>query len=113
MKQMVVSLPDGRQTGVPRTNTARAASTYDDFIAGWQRFLDHLQDLDVMEAPSLQRIIDGTALANGLGVRPGKWMRQALDVCVAWQLRHPGVADPAGAVEEVRRRREELNIPAR
>ncbi|KAI0012201.1 hypothetical protein F4779DRAFT_626121 [Xylariaceae sp. FL0662B] len=82
------------------------------FLHGWQRFLDHLQELDVTEAPSLKRLIDGTQLAKALGVRPGKWMSQALDVCVAWQLRHPEETDPAGAVEEVRSRIDELGIPA-
>ncbi|KAI1409065.1 hypothetical protein F5Y13DRAFT_182299 [Hypoxylon sp. FL1857] len=83
----------------------------DEFLRKWQRFLDHLHELDVMEAPSLKRIIDGNQLAKALGVKPGKWMTQALEVCVAWQLRHPEATDPAGAVEEVRSQRAELGIP--
>ncbi|KAI1321929.1 hypothetical protein F5Y16DRAFT_413587 [Xylariaceae sp. FL0255] len=82
------------------------------FLNEWQSFLDHLQELDVMEAPSLKRIIDGTQLAKALGVKAGKWMTQALDVCVAWQLRNPGVSDPTGAIEEVESKREELGIPS-
>ncbi|CCF45274.1 poly A polymerase head domain-containing protein, partial [Colletotrichum higginsianum] len=49
------------------------------FISGWKSFLDHLADLDVMDAPSLRRLVDGRMLAKELGVRPGKWMGQALD----------------------------------
>ena len=79
-------------------------------LAGWQVFLDHLQSLDVMEAPSLKKIIDGTQLAKALGVKPGKWMAQALDVCVAWQLRNPEETDPSGAIEEVRSKKDELGI---
>lgn len=79
-------------------------------LAGWQAFLDHLQTLDVMEAPSLKKIIDGTQLAKALGVKPGKWMAQALDVCVAWQLRNPEETDPSKAIEEVRSKKEELGI---
>ncbi|KAK8052531.1 CCA tRNA nucleotidyltransferase- mitochondrial [Apiospora rasikravindrae] len=82
-----------------------------DFLKGWQLFLDHLQELDVMEAPLLKRLIDGRELAKALSVRPGPWMTRALDVCVAWQLRNPGATDPAGAVEEVRGKAEELGIP--
>ncbi|KAK8096358.1 uncharacterized protein PG998_014226 [Apiospora kogelbergensis] len=82
--------------------TTRGTSKEVDFLAGWQLFLDHLQELDVMEAPLLKRLIDGTQLAKALGVQPGRWMTPALDVCVAWQLRNPGVTDPAGAIEEVR-----------
>ncbi|KAI0391805.1 hypothetical protein F5Y17DRAFT_460491 [Xylariaceae sp. FL0594] len=83
----------------------------DNFLREWNTFLDHLQELDVMDAPSLKRIIDGTQLANALGVKPGKWMATALEFCVAWQLRHPDVTDPAGLVEEVNSRRMELGIP--
>ncbi|KAI0380444.1 hypothetical protein F5Y04DRAFT_271435 [Hypomontagnella monticulosa] len=84
-----------------------------EFLRKWQMFLDHLQELDVMEAPSLKRLIDGTQLAKELGVKPGKWMAQALDICIAWQLRHPDATGPEGAVEEVRRKRAELGIPGK
>jgi len=65
-----------------------------------------------MNAPSLKSIIDGTQLSNALGgLKPGVWMRPALGVCMEWQLRNPGVTDPGGAIEEVRRRHVELKIP--
>ncbi|KAL6412369.1 CCA tRNA nucleotidyltransferase, mitochondrial [Ilyonectria robusta] len=82
-----------------------------EFLAGWKDFLDHLAKLDVLEAPSLKRLLDGRQLAKALGTKPGIWTGKALDVCVAWQLRHPEENDPAGAIEEVRQRREELGIP--
>ncbi|KAL2267730.1 hypothetical protein VTJ83DRAFT_5007 [Remersonia thermophila] len=80
-------------------------------LAEWQAFLDHLVDLDVMNAPSLKRLVDGNMLTKALGVRGGVWTKAALDVTLAWQLRNPGVEDPAGAIEEVRKRRDELGIP--
>ncbi|KAI8296133.1 CCA tRNA nucleotidyltransferase [Colletotrichum sp. SAR11_59] len=80
------------------------------FLTGWKCLLDHLADLDVMDAPSLRRLVDGRLLTKELGVRPGKWMGQALEVCVAWQLRHRGETDPAGAIAEVRQRSKELGI---
>ncbi|KAI1763169.1 hypothetical protein GGR53DRAFT_521158 [Hypoxylon sp. FL1150] len=83
------------------------------FMSRWQTFLNLLQELDVMEAPSLKRLIDGTQLAKALGVKPGRWMAPALEVCVAWQLRHPQATDPAGAIEEVQSRRAELGIPGK
>ncbi|KAK7751359.1 CCA tRNA nucleotidyltransferase, mitochondrial [Diatrype stigma] len=85
----------------------------EDFLRGWQTFLDHLEHLDVMEAPTLKRLIDGTQLAKALGVKPGKWMAHALEICVAWQLRNPEATDPAGAVEEVDSKRNEIGIPAK
>ncbi|KAI0154877.1 hypothetical protein GGR57DRAFT_502069 [Xylariaceae sp. FL1272] len=87
------------------------SASNNEFLSEWQLFLDHLQELDVMEAPSLKRIIDGTQLAKALGLKPGKWMTKALDVCVAWQLRNPDEVDPEGAVREVDKRRKELEMP--
>lgn len=82
-----------------------------DFLSGWQAFLDHLAKLDVYGVTTLKRLLDGRQLAKALGVKPGKWTGQALEMCVAWQLRNPGVTDVSGAVEEVQQRREELGIP--
>lgn len=82
----------------------------DEVLAGWQKFLDHLHELDVLEAPSLKRLVDGKMLSKALGVKPGKWMTPAMDVCMAWQLRNPGVTDTADAIKEVRQRAAELGI---
>ncbi|KAI0021576.1 hypothetical protein F4780DRAFT_770086 [Xylariomycetidae sp. FL0641] len=95
----------------PLTPNTPTAASNDAFLHDWQQFLDHLIELDVMDAPNLKRIIDGTELAKALGVKPGRWMAPALDVCAAWQFRHPGATDPAEAIEEVRRKKDELGIP--
>jgi len=88
----------------------RSAIPTEEVLSEWQRFLDHLFELDVMDAPSIKRLIDGRELAKALGVKPGKWTGDALDVALRWQLRNPGVTDPAGAVEDVRSKKEELRI---
>lgn len=93
--------------------SAQEGEEEEEFLAKWQRFLDHLHDLDVLEAPSLKRLIDGTQLAKALGVKPGRWMTAALDICVAWQLRHPEATDAQGAVDEVEGKRAELGVPDR
>lgn len=80
-------------------------------LVEWQQFLDHLQEMEVLDADSWKRIIDGTQLAKALDVKPDKWMAAALDICMAWQFRNPNATDPAEAVEEVKRRAEELGIP--
>jgi len=59
----------------------------------------------------MKRLLDGRALAQALGVKPGKWTGKALDLCMAWQLRNPDETDPSKAIEEVRMRRDELGIP--
>jgi tRNA nucleotidyltransferase (CCA-adding enzyme) len=43
--------------------------------------------------------------------KAGPWMKPALDVCMEWQLENPGVDDTSGAIDEVKRRKEELQIP--
>lgn len=79
-------------------------------LRGWQAFLDHLEALDVQDAPHIKRLLDGKQVAAALGIKPGKWMTAAMDMCMAWQLRHPDETDPAGAIEEVRQRKDELGI---
>lgn len=96
---------------VEGSSTGEASTKRDAFVAEWQRFLDHLVEIDVMDAPSLKRLLDGRDLAKALGVKPGRWTGQALDVCVAWQLRNPDETDPAPAIEEVKKKRQELGIP--
>ncbi|KAF7558811.1 hypothetical protein G7046_g5358 [Stylonectria norvegica] len=80
------------------------------FLAGWHAFLDHLTKLDVYDAPSMKRLLDGHQLAQALGIKPGKWMGKAIEVCVAWQLRNPNETDTTAAIEEVRQRHKELGI---
>ena len=77
-------------------------------LRGWQDFLDHLENLDVQDAPHIKRLLDGKQVAAALGIKPGKWMTAAMDICMAWQLRNPDETDPAGAIEAVRQRQEEI-----
>lgn len=86
------------------------SSDRDEFIQGWDKFLKHLAELDVYDAPNLKRIIDGRALAKALGISPGVWTGKALDVCMAWQLRNPGETNPDAAVQAVRDKSQELGI---
>lgn len=50
----------------------------------------------------MKPLIDGKQLAKALSTSPGPWMKDALEVVMAWQLRNPGITDPAAAIEEVR-----------
>ncbi|KAK4215666.1 mitochondrial CCA tRNA nucleotidyltransferase [Rhypophila decipiens] len=81
---------------------AKGASSRESVLREWQGFLDHLVELDVMDAPGIKRLVDGKILCDALGGKPGKWMAEALEIAMAWQLRNPGVEDVSGAVEEVR-----------
>jgi hypothetical protein len=52
-------------------------------------------------------LLRGTDLAKALGTKPGPWMKDALDVVMAWQLRNPDSTDATAAIEAVRASREE------
>lgn len=115
---LVESMKEEFQSEAGRTTVYFAQHTKTDaivtgstqFYMGWQSFLNHLVVLDLMDVSSLARLVDGRMLARELRVRPGKWMGQALDICIAWQLRHPDETDPSGAIAEVRRQSKELGI---
>ena len=71
-------------------------------------FLQHLQHLDILDAYAMKPLLDGKALAKALSTPPGPWMKDALDVVMAYQLRHPATATTEQAIEEVRQARGEL-----
>lgn len=105
----------GGEQNVSYTHTSlqtltRTPAEYPAVVAGWQQLLDHLADMDLMEAPSIKRLVDGKMLAKELGVKPGPWMGQALDVCLEWQLRNPDATDGGLAIDLVRQKAEELRI---
>ncbi|TKA83181.1 hypothetical protein B0A55_00719 [Friedmanniomyces simplex] len=69
-------------------------------------FLHHLSALSLLDAHTLKPLLDGKALAKALDTPPGPWMKDALDVVMAWQLRHPEITDPQAAIEEVKGQRQ-------
>ncbi|PBP21892.1 poly A polymerase head domain-containing protein [Diplocarpon rosae] len=78
----------------------------------WVEFITHLNRMQVMDAPNFKSIIDGKQLCKELGgIKPGAWMKTALEMVMEWQLRNPGVQDYQEVIEGLKRRREELKIP--
>jgi len=71
-------------------------------------FLQQLRDLDILEATTLKPLLDGKTLAKALDTPPGPWMKDALDIVMAWQLRHPGSTSAEEAIDEVKAKRGEL-----
>jgi hypothetical protein len=69
----------------------------------YTNFTTHLRDLDILDTYALKPLLDGKTLAKALSTPPGPWMKDALDVVMAWQLRNPDVKDPAEAIEEVKK----------
>ncbi|KAF7196712.1 Nucleotidyltransferase lcsQ [Pseudocercospora fuligena] len=75
-----------------------AAATERKYIA----FIEHLRALGIADACALKPLLDGKALAKAIGTPPGPWMKDALDVVMAWQLRNPDTKDAQQAIEEVK-----------
>ena len=80
---------------------------YPEILGGYAQFLTEIKAYGLYEAYNLKPLIDGNTLARALSTKPGPWMRSALDVVMAWQLRNPETIDPQEAIEEVRLSRED------
>src|ERR1700761_3099027 len=72
----------------------------------YSTFATHLRDLDILEAYTFKPLMDGKALAKALSTPPGPWMKDALDVVMAYQLRHPDKANAEDAIVEVQNHRQ-------
>lgn len=71
-------------------------------LSDFEAWLLHIRDLGVSEAYATKPLLDGKMLAKALSTKPGPWMKDALDVVMAWQLRNPETATVEGAIEEVK-----------
>jgi tRNA nucleotidyltransferase (CCA-adding enzyme) len=91
------------RTKVSTTFPYKPIHTYLDVgvIDRYQKFLIRCEELDVLCAYDLKPLLDGTTLAKGLNARPGPWMKDALDVVVAWQLRNPDIEEADAVLAEV------------
>jgi tRNA nucleotidyltransferase (CCA-adding enzyme) len=67
--------------------------------------LKHLETLDILDADTFKPLLKGTDLAKAMNLKPGPWMKDALEVVMAWQLRNPNITDPTEAIEEVKKTR--------
>lgn len=68
----------------------------------YESFINHIASLELLDAPQMKPLLDGKQLSKALSTPPGPWMKDALDVVMAWQLRNPGVKEREKAIEAVR-----------
>lgn len=75
-------------------------------------WLLNIEEFGLLDVDKLKPIIDGKQVFEAVGSsRGGPWVRKALDIAMAWQLRHPEITDPTGAIEEIISRKREIGIP--
>lgn len=95
-------------TEVAETRTKTEAQAVLDGYSWW---LERLSSLDLLDVDQLEPIVKGDELMREFNARGGKWVSVALDCVIKWQLRNPERRDKEVAIAEVRKRKEELNIP--
>lgn len=74
---------------------------YTEIVSQYTIFLTTIQTSALLEAHTFKPLVTGTDLAKALGAKPGPWMKSALDIVMAWQLRNPSITDPAEAIVQV------------
>src|SRR5690242_2251918 len=85
-----------------------------ELLRSYSSFLSHLAKLEVLDADTFKPLLKGTDLAKALSIKPGPWMKDALDVVMAWQLRNPSTMNPSEAIEAVKKAREsDSELPQR
>jgi tRNA nucleotidyltransferase (CCA-adding enzyme) len=67
-----------------------------------------------LDADTFKPLLNGKDLAKALNTKPGPWMKDALDIVMAWQLRNASTTDPAEAIEAVKHARQsDSELPSR
>ncbi|KAI9822821.1 MAG: CCA tRNA nucleotidyltransferase, mitochondrial [Phylliscum demangeonii] len=74
----------------------------DPLIDDYAIFLKQIRDMDLIQACSVKPIMTGTYIMAELNARSGPWIKEALDLVVAWQFRHPGSSDAALALQDLK-----------
>ncbi|CBX93717.1 similar to tRNA nucleotidyltransferase [Plenodomus lingam JN3] len=76
--------------------------TFTDILVSYAVFIGQVLKHGVQDVDTFKPLLKGTDLAKALNTKPGPWMKDALDVVMAWQLRNPDTTDPAQAIEAVK-----------
>ncbi|KAI9756045.1 MAG: phosphatidylinositol-3,5-bisphosphate 5-phosphatase [Chaenotheca gracillima] len=74
----------------------------DAHVRAYASLLLLVERFDLLEVTSLKPIVDGKKLTAALDRQPGSWVKETLEVIIAWQLRNPGSTDEKEAVEAAR-----------
>ncbi|KAJ5841890.1 hypothetical protein N7534_011720 [Penicillium rubens] len=80
---------------------AEVAGEYDHFLA-------YIVENDLEGVCELKPIVNGDEIMKSLGAKKGPWMSKAVNMALEWQLLHPDSTDKEKALEEIARRRAEL-----
>jgi tRNA nucleotidyltransferase (CCA-adding enzyme) len=82
-------------------------------IHEYDRFLSYVKEQDLLDVWALQPIVKGNEVIKAMGAEKGSWIIKALDMVVQWQLLHPNNFEKEAALEEIKRRKAELEYEPR
>ena len=77
-------------------------------IHEYDRFLSYVKEQDLLDVWALQPIVKGNEVMKAMGAEKGSWIIKALDMVIQWQLLHPNNFEKEAALEEIKRRKAEL-----
>ena len=66
--------------------------------------------MDLLNVHEMKPIVDGKQVSKALNVKSGPWMKKALDIAMAWQLRNPDESSPKGCIDEIIQRKKEFEF---
>lgn len=81
-----------------------------DLLDSYAAWLSGLEHLDLLNVCQMKLIVNGNQLCTALAAKPGPWIKKALDIALAWQLRNPDETSPEGCIEEIFQKKNELDL---
>lgn len=105
----------GKKTGLltdddQRRLTLAFPTDWLNVLIEYSEFLLFIDTADLLDVEQMKPLIDGKQLSRELNAKPGPWMKEALDIVMAWQLRNPDSTDADEVVDEVASQRKRLKI---
>ncbi|KAL2851623.1 hypothetical protein BJY01DRAFT_232881 [Aspergillus pseudoustus] len=79
-------------------------------VQTYDRLLTYIIEQGLDSAFELKPLINGDEIKKFLNAKSGRWLSRALELVIQWQLLHPESEDKQQALEELDRRRAELEL---
>jgi tRNA nucleotidyltransferase (CCA-adding enzyme) len=77
-------------------------------IHEYDRFLSYVKEQDLLDVCALRPIVKGSEVMTALGAVQGPWINKAMNMIIQWQLLSPHNLEKEAALEEITRRKAEL-----
>lgn len=83
---------------------------YQALVRDYALWLSELRSLGLLDVYLLRPLVDGCEISAALGSKNGPWLKKALEISIAWQLRNPNQTEKGACMEEIVRRKKELGL---